>query len=133
MKWHATVEAMADQADNTVGFLDATEGSDETFSHETPSNDALPQSHLERRQHLMRKTKSHAKHTGTHLLVASTLFALDRKSFAAIIDSGENVFGLAREEPSWAAPFNIETPITCWKQMLQIGMSQTCPKQLSTT
>ena len=91
VKWHDTVGATADQAGDTVGFLDATEGNEEEFSLETPFNGVLPQSHPEKRQHLMRKAKKNVKHTRTHLFAVSALLALSRNSFAAIIDSGENI------------------------------------------
>ena len=108
VKWHDTTEATEDQADGTTGFMDAMEGSEEEFSFDKPSNhDDLPQTHPMRRQRLMRKAKSNVKHKRTHLLAASTLLTLARNSSATIIDPGENILGRVREEPSWAAPFNL--------------------------
>ena len=108
MAWH--MEATADQADDSMGFSDAMEGSEDDFSTAASNNEDLPQTHPMKRQCLKRKAKNNVKHTRTHLFAASTLFALAKSSFATIIDSGENALGLMKDEPSWATPFNIENP-----------------------
>ena len=70
----------------------------------------MDQTSQSRRERLGRKAKNKAKTNlsslKSHLITTTGLLALAKASGLPIIDSGENVLGLARETPSFADPFN---------------------------
>ena len=134
VKWHTPTEATQDQTEDTEGFMDTNERKSQDFEEDFSQRigvDDLPQSDTTCRKKLNRNARIKAKGKlstlKVHLFASSALLALAHSNGNPIIDSGENVLGLATYNLTFATPFNDENPY----HILETEIPDTCNTTLS--